>query len=195
MNHDATSRPIRFSRRSRWIGVTAAAAVAVGTFAAVGAVGANSPASRSGGQSAEALAAPTAGATFVAVTPYRAFDSRSLTVCTGEPGPIVANDTKIVDVATDGNCDTMIPTENLVAVAYTLTITGTVGSGYLALFPTGSTWPGNSSINWTTPGQELANGGIVGVGDAFEERGFINVQSGPTGQTHFIVDITGYFME
>lgn len=34
---------------------------------------------------------------------------------------------------------------------------------------------------------------LAAVGEAFEENGFIVVESGPNGETDFIVDITGYF--
>jgi hypothetical protein len=182
----------RPTRRIR-IGLTAVA-MAAGTLIMTNSAGADSPAptgvNRSGSADAAAVAV---GATFYPVTPYRAYDSRSGESCTDGTGPLGPNEVRIVDVVTDEDCTTKIPSTNLVAVAYNLTVASTVGRGYLAVYPTGTTWPGNSTINWTQSRQVIANGSVVAVGQAFEENGFVIVESGPNGETDFIIDITGYY--
>lgn len=134
---------------------------------------------------AEPLAA-TGPQRFYAITPYRAYDSRN-----DISGPIFAGEAGAIDVATDEGADPMIPyTAN--AVTYNLTVTSTASIGFLALYPSDSYWPGNSSINWTGPQQTLANGGVVALTPGLGE---IEVYAGgPAGSyTHFIIDITGYY--
>jgi hypothetical protein len=172
--------------------------MAVGTIVAANAAGADSPAddsvNRRGSASANFV---TAGATFVPVTPYRAFDSRSTNICSGAPGPFGPNAAYVIDVAVDQNdaCNVKIPTENLVAVTYNLTVVNTVGRGFLSVAPTGAAAGGTSAVNWTQTGQIVPNGGVVGVGEAFEAGpGFIVVETGPNGSTNYFIDITGYYI-
>jgi hypothetical protein len=103
------------------------------------------------------------------------------------------NDEIYFDVIADVNGNLMIP-ENAVAVTYNLTITGTFGgSGFLALYPADVFWPGNSSIDWFAPGLDLANGGVVALGN-YSGPGEIAVYCGDVFETatDFIIDITGY---
>jgi len=184
-------------RRTRpvLIGATIAALV-VGSFVAANA-SAGSPAedtvSRRGNVNSDAL---VAGATFVPVTPYRAFDSRFPSICSGDVGPFGPNEALVIDVAVDQNdgCNVKIPTANLVAVTYNLTVVNTVGRGFLSIAPTRVPSVATSAVNWTETGQIVPNGGVVGVGEAFEAGlGFVLVESGPNGSTNFFIDITGYY--
>ena len=181
-------------KRPIWIG-SSAAVLAIGALTMANAVEAEDPGSSPITRIVGESVAPTDGATFFPITPYRAFDSRAETSCTGETGPLGPGDSRIVDVVTDENCEQQIPSERLVAVSYNLTIASTVGQGYLAVFPTGTIWPGNSTINWSESGQLIANGSVSAVGEAFEDNGFIYVESGPSGETEFILDIVGYYAE
>lgn len=194
MDTSANNTSRRIPKRSVWIAFSAAV-LAGGTLIMAGGAGADNPDSGAVNRTEGASAALTEGATFFPVTPYRGFDSRSETQCTGEGGPLGPADSRIVDVVTDESCESKIPPENLVAVAYNLTVVSTVGRGYLAVFPPGTEWPGNSTINWAASGELIANGSVAQVGEAFEENGFIMVESGPNGSTDFIVDITGYYAE
>ena len=70
-----------------------------------------------------------------------------------------------------------------------LTITRTVGAGYVAVFPADIAWPGNSSINWSGPDQNIANGVITKV----DATGKIKIRGGD-GSTDVIIDRIGYMI-
>lgn len=128
--------------------------------------------------------------TFVPISPYRALDSRAFS-----DGDMLPGDEVYFEVWTDQNGVPRIPS-NVKAVAYNLTVTNTFGvGGYLSLFPANINWPGNSSINWFGSGLDLANGGIVAVGN-FDGPGQVSVYAGvvPRTATYFLLDITGYFV-
>lgn len=78
-------------------------------------------------------------------------------------------------------------TSGLIAIAVNVTVANTEGTGYLSLFPGDTTWPGTSSINWFTPGMELANNALIGMpaNESFK------VFCGGTGATQFIIDLIG----
>jgi hypothetical protein len=131
------------------------------------------------------------GLLFYPLTPFRAYDSR----WPGVGGPILANTSRPVSVKDAHDTNTgAVTTADLVpasarAVGYNLTITGTSGSGFLAITPGDEVTFGASAINWSSTGQDLANGGTVGVNAARE----VKVFAGFTGSTQFIVDVTGYY--
>jgi hypothetical protein len=132
----------------------------------------------------------TAGATFVPVNPYRSFDSRAYT-----DGLLLWDEGIRFEVLTDVNGTPRIPPE-AVAVTYNLTVTGTFGvKGFLAVYPADIAWPGNSSINWFAPELDLANGGVVALGN-YNGPGEIAVYCGNVFETatDFIIDITGYYI-
>jgi hypothetical protein len=191
----ATAHETTSGTRSRSLfGGLAALAVVAGSFFAASAVGADSPADDPvAGEADNALV----GATFVPVTPYRAFDSRSLPICSGQPGPFGPNESVVLDVGIDENdsCNVKLPISGVVAVTYNITVVNTVGRGFLSVTPVGSPAGGTSAVNWTETGQIVPNGGVVGVGDAFEVDGCcIVVEMGPNGSTNFFIDITGYYI-
>ena len=132
----------------------------------------------------------TVGATFVPIDPYRTYDSRAY-----PDGLMLWNDEIHFDVITDANGNLRIPSD-AVAVTYNLTVTGTYGvKGFLALYPADIFWPGNSSINWFAPELDLANGGVVALGN-YSGPGQIAVYCGNIFDTatDFIIDITGYYL-
>jgi hypothetical protein len=132
----------------------------------------------------------TAGA-FHAIDPVRAHDSRW-------PGGsrIASGDTRLISVADGHNILTgLVDAPNSVpvgstAVAYNLTVTGTLTSGFLTLAPGTATGITASSINWSGDGQNLANGAIVAVDGSRQVRVF----AGGGGSTDFVIDIAGYFL-
>jgi hypothetical protein len=72
---------------------------------------------------------------------------------------------------------------------FNLTVTETEGAGYVAAFPANIAWPGNSSVNWTAPNQNIANGVICGV----DGGGNIKLHGG-VNATHVVVDVQGYLL-
>lgn len=74
-----------------------------------------------------------------------------------------------------------------VAVVANLTAISPATTGFLALYPTGSTWPGNSTINYRF-GKTRANNSILRLSNSGRSTIYNN------GATqHFIIDVTGYF--
>jgi len=71
-----------------------------------------------------------------------------------------------------------------------LTITETEGNdGFVAVFPADIAWPGNSSINWSTANQTIANGVITAV----DPSGQISIAAGG-GRTQVILDRIGWLI-
>lgn len=114
---------------------------------------------------------------------YRSWDTRGgPKIARGEEGDF--------DLYTDLTGASRIP-QIAVAVSYNLTVTQTEGAGFLSVWKAGTSWPGVSSINWKRSGEDIANGGIVPLGN-----GFVTIYCGgnAAAKTHLIVDITGYFL-
>jgi serine protease len=82
---------------------------------------------------------------------------------------------------------TGVPAGALAAVI-NLTVTETEQGGFVAVFPADSTWPGNSSINWSSSGQNLANSVIT----ATDATGHIRVRGG-VNPAHVVIDTQGFF--
>lgn len=71
-----------------------------------------------------------------------------------------------------------------------LTITETEGNGgFVAVFPANIAWPGNSSINWTSVNQTIANG-VIG---AMDPAGQIKILAGGA-RTQVIIDRIGWLI-
>lgn len=76
------------------------------------------------------------------------------------------------------------------AVTYNITVTSTVATGYLAVEGNNTTVSA-STINWFGAGQTLANAATVKLNDA---RVIAVICGGTGATTHFIVDVTGYYL-
>ena len=114
---------------------------------------------------------------FVPVSPARLMDTRA-------SGPATAGSTTaLAPLGAAG-----IPADAVSAVFVNPTATGTTGPGFLQLYPAGRGVPGaSSSLNFTGPGQTIANASIAALGDL----GVVDIFT-PTG-TQVIVDVFGYF--
>ena len=77
------------------------------------------------------------------------------------------------------------------AAVLTLTLSGTEGGGgYVAVFNADTaTWPGNSSVNWSAPGQDIANTVVTPV----SADGKIKIRGG-ANKTNVIIDVTGHIV-
>lgn len=74
------------------------------------------------------------------------------------------------------------------AAIFTLTITETEGvGGFVSAFRAGIPWPGNSSVNWDGPGQNVANTVVCAVSADSKI-----VLRGGANATHVIVDVAGW---
>ncbi|MCB0914135.1 MAG: hypothetical protein KDC23_00320 [Actinobacteria bacterium] len=119
--------------------------------------------------------AAVADSLFVPTAPVRAYDSR------GIDGPIFSGQERTVDLSP------WVPA-GATGVAYTLTVTDTVGSGHLAVGVPGTGKPATSIINWFASGQNVANSASGVVNEGREVAVFAG-----GGPTQFVIDILGYF--
>jgi hypothetical protein len=171
-------------------------ATAIGTLAVVGGyLTSTLTASATGAATAvapaaAAQAAPASG--FVPIPSYRAYDSR---LDPDESGKIFLEEQRFVDVALDIDGSERIPDE-ATAVAFNVTVTQTQGAGYVQMSPPGTAFGDTSTVNWTGPGQTVANGGNVLLyeGDVFENNLVFHLTGGGGAGAHVIIDITGYYV-
>jgi hypothetical protein len=130
---------------------------------------------------------------FHPISPVRVYDSRS---ALPTPGKLPVGAPRVVSIkdARDPNTGAVITVDaipaGVSAVFFNLTATQTESSGYLSVVPGDAVAQSGSSINWTSTGIDIANG-LIGKVDASRQ---VKVFAGGGGQTHFVIDITGYFL-
>jgi hypothetical protein len=126
----------------------------------------------------------TAGTLHLLSAPKRVYDSRP-----GEPplidpkSPLSPSIPRTIDPK--GN-SSGVPA-NAQGVVITLTVTGTGGGGFAAVWPSGA-HPGTSNINFTGANQTIATTTVVGLaaGATFQLLASI--------ATHVIIDVIGYYL-
>ena len=129
---------------------------------------------------------PTAGpvvAGFYTLTPCRVADTREAVGPYGGPA-LVGMTTRTFVMA--GPCS--IPPE-ADALAINVTVTEPTAVGYLTIYPAGVPLPLASTINYSA-GQTRANNAIVPLGPTDAIAVYC---AQPTGTTHFLIDVVGYF--
>ena len=137
------------------------------------------------------LAGPAAAGSFHPITPVRVFDLRVAAIPSS--GRLAAGSSRTVSVATAYDSGGAVAASDVVpagATAVTFNVTSVLadGPGFLAVAPGGTTSVATSTVNWTTAGDVVANGGVVGLDGA---RG-VALLCGPAG-ADVILDITGYY--
>jgi hypothetical protein len=139
------------------------------------------------------IAGPGTAGALTPINPVRVYDSR---VAAPTPGRLEPGQDRVVSVADGrdtGNGTVVAPDAvpaGATAVAYNVTVTGTVDLGFLSVTPGDATSSPASTINWSASGTTVANGGIVKL-DANRN---VKVFCGGAGGTDFIIDITGYYL-
>ncbi len=124
----------------------------------------------------------SAGTYFEPLTPRRIVDTRPNSGYPGQGTPLGPEGALQIQVAGEGG----VPM-GAVAAVLEVTATDTTATSYLAAYPTGSVWPGTSTLNWTS-GETVANRAIVTLGSG----GAVDLLN-HSGTTDVIVDVTGYF--
>jgi hypothetical protein len=112
------------------------------------------------------------------VTPCRVLDTRA-------GSPLVANIARVVAVA--GAC--AIPS-NAESVVANVTIVGPSANGSLVVYPTGSSIPGTSTLNFAA-GATRANNAQILLGSAGSANFVLGAPAGATA--NLLVDVLGYF--
>jgi hypothetical protein len=131
---------------------------------------------------------------FVPISPKRVFDSRF----NAPVGALGLGANRVVSVANSYIVDSAtVDAPNLVpagakAIAYNVTITNTVGSGYLSVNPGDAVALASSSINWSASGQSMANGLVVTLDTSRQVKVFCGGSTGAASD--FIIDILGYYV-
>lgn len=77
-----------------------------------------------------------------------------------------------------------------VAAVLNVTVTETVGGGFLVLYPANAAQPPTASINWSEANQTIGNSSTVVVSPARAVK--ITCGATPGGRTHVVVDLIGY---
>ena len=122
----------------------------------------------------------TGSSRFRPVDPIRAYDTRELAV----PAKLPGGGTRDVLLAGD-----FVPAE-ATSVVINLTATETATSGWLVAYPCGETPPTASNLNYTA-NETRAVAAIVGLGTRNGGQGAICIKT--LADTHFIVDVVGYY--
>jgi hypothetical protein len=121
----------------------------------------------------------TAGQLHLLASPARVYDSRTT------DGSLATGAQRTVGLATPDA--PLQPSGGLIS----LTITDTIGSGFLAVFAAGALYLGNSNVNWYADNQIVAVTTVTAV-DAAQR--ITVLAGGPTGSaTQFVVDVIGYY--
>jgi hypothetical protein len=130
---------------------------------------------------------------FRAIDPVRVYDSRAAVPA---PGMLARNQNRAVYIAdardAAGNVvqPEVVPFD-AVAVTFNVTATGTTGPNYLSVTPGYATSASTSTLNWPG-GFDIANASTVRINPSRTVKVFMGDQS---GSAHFIIDITGYYMD
>jgi hypothetical protein len=119
---------------------------------------------------------------FYPITPCRLVDTRTT------EGPILAADSTR-DFQVQGKCGVPVGAK---AAALNATVFQPGANGHLRLFPSGTTRPLISTINFQS-GIVIANGAVVSLSTNANDLSVYTFLATPGTSTHFILDVTGYF--
>lgn len=139
------------------------------------------------------LAGPASAGSFHAIEPARAFDSRVAAV--PNSGKLAGNSSLVISIKDGRDVKTGAVTvadavaQRATAVTYNVTITETVGAGFVYVAPGDAATITASSVNWGAPGTTIANAGTVKLDASRQVKVFC--QANPA---HVILDITGYYL-
>lgn len=112
------------------------------------------------------------------VTPCRVYDSRNYW-----EGPLAAGATRTISIA--WRCGIYTYPR---AVALNVTVVAPTTTGWLALYPAETVFPGTSTTNFRA-GRTRANNAIIPL----SQYGSLNVLNGSSSPVGFIIDVTGFF--
>ena len=119
--------------------------------------------------------------TFVSLSPSRVLDTRT---GNGAKGPVAANGT--VSLAVNGRGG--VPASAVAGVVVNMTVTDTIGGGFVTVYPSGTSMPIASNLNYAS-GQTIPNLVIVKDGS----NGTISITNDSSGTVNLVADIAGYF--
>ncbi|HVS00714.1 MAG TPA: hypothetical protein VMW27_29105 [Thermoanaerobaculia bacterium] len=124
---------------------------------------------------------------FHSLTPCRIVDTRNAAGPTGGPA---LNHGQVRSFPIQGNCG--VPS-GAKAVALNVTVVSPAGGGHLTIFPSGTSVPLVSTLNFNAGEPALANGAIVPLSANANDLSTQPAVIGGNGTVHLILDVTGYF--
>ncbi|MFD5325244.1 protease pro-enzyme activation domain-containing protein [Streptomyces sp. NPDC127092] len=125
----------------------------------------------------------TEGSTYVPKGPARILDTRNAIGRAGT-SPVAGKGTVSLTVAGAGG----VPATGATAVVLNVTATSPTSNGHLIAYPSGTTRPTSSNINWLA-GQTRPNAVVLPIG----ADGKVNLYNAGSGTVHFIADVFGYY--
>src|SRR5216683_2873537 len=123
---------------------------------------------------------------FVPLAPSRISDTRAASGKPNAGSTLAAGTTLNVTVAGVGG----VPTTGVSAVVLNVTAVDQTANGVFTVFPTGSTRPLASNLNWI-PGQTVPNRVVVPLTAGVGQESIYN----PLGSADAVVDVNGYFTD
>jgi hypothetical protein len=130
--------------------------------------------------------ATTSGSLHLLAAPKRVYDSRPGEPPTVNPKEPLAGATRTIDCKQNSSG---VPA-NATGLVLNITVVALSANGFLSVSPGGAGFTGTSTMNWTSTGTIIANGVTVGAGPSAT----IDITVGGGGNTHFIVDVFGYYL-
>jgi len=131
---------------------------------------------------------PPSTTRYYAITPCRLFDTRNATGPDAAAPALVAGATRTFDVS--GRCG--VP-EAAVSLTVNVTVTGPGAAGELRIFPGNGISPNPpASAIFYAPGKTRANNAVLRL--ATDGTATYKVQNVSAASTHFILDVSGYFL-
>jgi hypothetical protein len=128
------------------------------------------------------------GIGFVAIQPCRLVDTREPGYPAGYGTPaLIADAPRNFDLNSDSLCPG-IP-DGVDAYSLNITVAGTLGPGFIVIYPQGGAVPVVSTLNYVG-GQTVANAAVVPAA----ANGGVTVIAGTSG-THLVLDVNGYFTD
>jgi hypothetical protein len=129
------------------------------------------------------LRAQTGPLQYFSVSPCRVVDTRNPNGLNG--GPALAENS-FRDFRIRGNCG--VPT-TAKAVSINLAVTQATATSFLTVWPSGTSQPTASNINFNPSQFSLSNGAIIGLSTNTNDLSVFN----RWGTVHVIIDVNGYF--
>jgi len=123
---------------------------------------------------------------FFSLTPCRILDTR----LPADAPAIPHNATRNVQV--QGKCG--VPVGAKAAAMNVTIVQPTASIGFLTMFPSGTSLPVVSTINWVGGEPALANGAIAPLSTNAQDLSvYVFFNNGAGNSTHLVLDVTGYF--
>jgi hypothetical protein len=117
--------------------------------------------------------------------PERIYDSRQPeSLGASGTGPLASGEDRQVSLGFSLGVGNDLLNNASAGAMINLTIVSTAGSGYLTVGPPAMTAPSTSNVNWTAPGQVVANMAITALNE-----GGLQLWVGGGGATHVIIDV------